>query len=102
MAREKQRRLFMIVTDIINTGTDYFPYSTEALAKRNAGRLLKQWMKPDSGIKCDDEAREEVTRLIESGKVEEAIVSWNDFQNEDCSPKAEIAIQPALLDQPFA
>jgi len=34
--------------------------------------------------------------------VEEAIVSWNDFQNEDCSPEAEIAIQPALLDQPFA
>lgn len=100
MARKK-RHLFLIVTEVINTGTEWFPYSTEALAEQNAGRLLRQWMKPDSGVKCDDETREEVTRLIDSGKVEEAIAYWNDFQNEDCSPQAEIAIQTALLDEPI-
>lgn len=92
-------KLFIVVTEIVNTGTNFFPYSTEELAQKNVGRLLKQWMRPDSGIKCDEAARQEVTCLINRGNVQEAIDYWNDYQNEDCSPQAEMVIHNVVLDQ---
>jgi hypothetical protein len=104
----------IVQCDIENTGTTEWVYTASSyseatnLALENACSLILYWMNPEarSGMRRSPEPggedEVELKALIAAKKYDEAIELWNEYQNRDGDPEAEVRVFDASVNEPIS
>jgi hypothetical protein len=100
IAKLVPRSVWMLITDIENTGREEFVYRTKEAALNVAASILKNWL---SDFDYSDqplwtETKRAIAEMLRGGQVEEAIGLWTKFQEPMMDAEAEMFVSEYRLD----
>ena len=100
IAKLVPRTVWMLITDIENTGRDEFVYRSKDTALNVATSILTDWLRDFdySDQPLWAETKRAIGEMLRGGGVEEAIQLWMKFQEPMMDAEAEMFLSEYPLD----